>query len=613
MPENAPSQPRPLFSRRLQWLLGCALAFSLAFVLYAPALDNNFINLDDDEYVTANPHVQAGVNVASVRWAFTNVDMAIWQPVSWISHALDCQLYGLNPVGHHLTNILLHSANSVLVFALLFLATGAFGRSLVVALLFAVHPTNVENVAWIAERKTLLCSLFTFTTFLVWGWYALRPNWTRYLLVTFAFVLALLSKPMAVSVPVLLLCLDYWPLQRWNRLAAGRFPQRTATFLLLEKLPLLAISAVLSQVAVHAQQHRAAIRNAALSTRMAHAVWSYTAYLLKLAWPHDLSIIYPYPAHPDPLWQVVLALAALIAFTIIFFRWRSQPYLAAGWLFFALGMLPVVGIVQIGHHSLADRFLYTPALGIFVIVAWGLHALAERLRLDMRSEILLGAAAIVAYASLTFAYLPYWKNSATLFARAERLSPAPDLLIETNLGQGLTELGRLSEAIPHYQLAMSLAPDQPLPHYDLGNSMLRMGDAGGAASQFEAALQLAPESRLRTLCLHNLGSAQIILGQPDRAEASFTAALALDPGSERSYAGRGQARFLLREYAGAQEDLQHALSLAQDPLAYFWMGKTLTAEHEPQLAEQAFRSALRLVPNWKEVQSELDALTHASP
>jgi protein O-mannosyl-transferase len=336
------------------------------------------------------------------------------------------------------------------------------------------------------------------------------------------------------------------------------------------------------------------------------------AYICKVVWPANLSVMYPYPQHPHPGWLVALAAAGIFLVTLAVMGWRSQPYLAVGWLFYVIGMLPVIGIIQVGGQSLADRHVYTPAIGIFLMAFWGGDEFLGRHTIRPRIAAFLGAALVVAYASATMAYLPSWKNSYTLFARAERLSPVSDLLIETNLGEGLSALGRDREAVLRYQQAIALAPQAALPHYDLGNSLLHSGDAAGAVAEFRVALQLSPNLKLQERCLNNLASAELALNQPDLAEKNFSAALVIDPVGERSLAGRGQARLRLGRLDQAIDDLQRAVVLSPDPIAYYWLGKSFAAHHQPQSAEAALREALRLAPGLREAQTELDDLTRTS-
>lgn len=605
-------RPFPATLLQSSRLLACGLLICLALALYFPTVHYSFLNYDDDEYVTTNLNVRSGLTVASLKWAFSNIDIGHWEPITWITHLADCSLYGLNPAGHHLSSVLLHTANVCFLFLLLNWITEAYGRSLVAAALFAVHPVNVEVVAWIAERKTLVCTFFTFATVAAYVWYALRPRLERYVVVLVAFSLAVMSKSMAVTVPLLLLLADYWALGRWQShpvAAAVNLPPQSTTRLLMEKAPLLVISGAISLLTLHAQEKGKAVSHDPLGGRLAHALWSYAAYVWKLVWPSGLSVLYPYPVHGHPFWMVALAAFGLVLASVAVFRAKSKPYLAAGWLFYLVSMLPVIGIVRVGPQSLSDHYLYMPAIGLFVLAAWGIHDLLERASIRPAATALVGAAVILSYAIDTAAYLPSWKNSLTLFSRAEQLSPAADDLIENNLAEALREVGRPSDAIPHYRSAIVLAPQMPLPHCNLGSALVATGDPYDAVAEIQSGLQRSPSGKLKAQCLNNLAVAQLVLNRPDLAEQSFAAAIQIDPDFEHSLVGRGITRFRLGELDGALDDLRRAVAVQPDPVAYYWLGKTLAAENQREAAIAAFKRSLALAPDRKEVQAELDNLT----
>ena len=609
-----PDRPLPANIWSTRWL-ACVVLICLTFALYFPTLHYSFLNYDDNEYVTTNSHVRSGLTPASLKWAFSNIDIGHWEPITWITHLADCSLYGLNPAGHHLSSVLLHVVNVCILFLLLYWITGAYGRSLMVAALFAVHPVNVEVVAWIAERKTLVCTFFTFATGAAYVWYAMRPRLGRYIVVVLAFSLAVMSKSMAVTVPLLLLLLDYWALGRWKSHpvpAALKVPPQSTGRLLVEKVPLLAVSGAISLLTLHAQEKGKAVNHDPLGGRIAHAIWSYAAYVGKLVWPSKLSIMYPYPVHGHPLWIVALAVVGLGLATTAAFYTKSKPYLAFGWLFYLISMLPVIGIIRVGPQSLSDHYLYVPAIGLFVLAAWGAYDLLERAL--GRAEILavLGVAVILAYAGATSTYLPSWQNSVALFSRAEQLSPAPDDMIENNLAEALRESGRPSEAIPHYRTAIALAPKMVLPRCNLGSALVAAGDPSGAVTEIQAALQRSPSDMLKAQCLNNLAVAQLVLNRPDLAEQSFSAAIEIDPDFEHSLVGRGLIRFQQGELDGALDDLRRAVVIDPDPVAYFWLGKTLAAMNRREAAIAALKQSLALAPDKKEVQAELDTLSQGT-
>ncbi len=320
--------------------------FSGTLILYYPALQNGFVNYDDPAYVTSNPHVQQGLTKRSVAWAFTSTAEANWHPLSWLSHMLDVQMFGLHPAGHHAQSVFWHAVNVVLLFLLLAKSTGFLGRSAVVAALFAVHPLNVESVAWIAERKTVLSTFFLLLALAAYGWYVKGPRARRYLLLVVLFALGLMAKPMVITLPVLLLVVDFWPLQR--------FPRRPLSKLALEKIPLLSLSAASAVITLYAQRAGGAVGSTdllPLSMRVKNAVYSYFIYVDKALWPSRLAVFYPHPERSLALWKVLGAAIVLISITAVFWRFRERRYLLIGWLWFLITLIPVIGIVQVGRQA----------------------------------------------------------------------------------------------------------------------------------------------------------------------------------------------------------------------------------------------------------------------
>ena len=390
-------------------LLGALLVLA-TLLLYSPVTHHNFLDyFDDDFYVTNNIHVNTGLNLGNVVWAFTSFSEANWHPLTWISHMADCQLFGLSSGPHHLVNIVLHAANVLLLFLLLRRATGAVWRSFLVAALFAVHPLNVETVAWVAERKSLLCTLFCLLAVAAYGWYVRGADWKKYSVVIAAFALALMSKPMAVSLPLVLLFLDYWPSERYDDLPL----RRRWTRLSMEKLPLLLLSAASSAVTMAAQHSVATVVGLSelpLSVRLENAVVSYVAYIGKIFWPAGLAVFYPHPWHALP-WPAVIASAViLLAITVAVLYFRRTRYFVTGWFLFVMTLIPVIGIVQVGRQAMADRYAYFPGIGIFIIIAWGLGSLVHATAIP---RVMAGAAALCltsALAAATSHYLPYWQS-----------------------------------------------------------------------------------------------------------------------------------------------------------------------------------------------------------
>lgn len=539
----------------------------LACAAYAPVASFDFINFDDPEMVAANGHVRQGITPAGIGWAFTSTEAANWFPVTRLSYMLDYQLFGLNSGASHLINLLLHGLAAIALFAFLERATRARRPSAMVALLFALHPLRVESVAWISERKDVLSALFWFLALFAYVRYVERPGVARYLAVTAWFVLGLMSKPMIVTLPFVLLLLDFWPLQR--PLGLG---------LLREKIPLLALSAVASFATYLAQQHSGAMGAfgaVPLSLRAANALLSYVTYIAKTFWPSRLAVFYPYPA-AIPLWQAALAAAALAAVTLAAVRlWRRAPYLTVGWLWFLGTLLPVIGLVQVGEQACADRYMYVPMIGLAIALTWGAAALLRRWP---RARAALAAAVLLACISATRAQLAYWQNSETLFRHALAVTTGNDVA-EHNLGDYLIGVpGGLPEAIEHLQASLRLSPNSAKTHTELGNALSRVpGREREALAEYEAAVRLAPDSALSH---DSLGSALAQAGRFREAIGEYETAQRLAPGSA---------------------------------IPHNNLGNTLTRIGRMPEAIAEYETALRLDPNSAEAHNNLGVVLSSQP
>ena len=354
----------------------------VTLALYNPVSRNGFVNFDDDRYVTDNPQVRAGLRSSTISWAFTTLDLANWHPLTWLSHALDCQLFQLNPVGHHYTSLLLHASNALLLFLILQWFTGYTARSLMVAALFAVHPLNVESVAWVAERKNVLCMLFFLLALAAYGWYVRQPTVARYLAVALLFAMGLMSKPMVITLPIVLLLLDYWPLGRTHFSAnvesrdeaSPRFAASTQPVwrLCLEKVPLLLLSAGSAIVTMLAQRAGGAVLTSAERSpllRLENVIVCYVLNIKKVFWPSHLAALYPYP-HTLPAWQVAASALFLVAVTCAVLKYREHRYLVVGWFWYLGTMVPMIGLIQVGNQAMADRYAYLPLIGLFIMIVW---------------------------------------------------------------------------------------------------------------------------------------------------------------------------------------------------------------------------------------------------
>jgi protein O-mannosyl-transferase len=519
-------------------LLG-ALLVAIVMLLYRPVLQHDFLRLwDDDAYVTDNTHVRTGLTLANMRWAFTSFDQSNWHPVTWLSHMLDCQLFGLNPGPQHGVNVLLHAANVLLLFWILQKATGAVWRSFFVALLFAVHPLNVETVAWIAQRKSLLSALFSLLTVAAYGWYVRRGGWNRYLLLVFVFALSLMAKPMAVSLPWLLLLFDYWPLRRFEELAATR----RWTKLTLEKLPLFAMSAASSVLTEMAQGAGGSVMGLSLlpvSTRIENAAISYVAYIGRILWPAKLATYYPLRFSP-PLGDVIASAAILIAISALALYFRRSRYIAVGWFFFLISMLPVIGIVQVGFQGMADRYTYVPAIGLMIALIWGVADAVQMVPVARAFLTAMGLCIAMALSVTTARYLPAWQNSVTLFAHARAAWGQPDMWLEQLYGNALFSAGRIDEALEHYQASCAIQPRTEYCHYNIAHIFLGRGQPRDAIREYELALRYTANRDMALLCLTEEAEAQLQVGDYIGAESSVAKALTIDPSNSAALQLREQ-------------------------------------------------------------------------
>jgi tetratricopeptide (TPR) repeat protein len=529
----------------------------------------DFTNFDDPGYVTHNPHVTPGFTVEGLRWALTSFDQSNWHPVTWFSHMLDCSLFGLNPAGHHLTSLFFHVASTLLLFLALTRMTAAPGRSAFVAALFAAHPLHVESVAWIAERKDVLSAFFWMAAMWLYAAYARTGRRLDYLLLVAAFVLGLASKPMAVTLPFALLLLDAWPLRRADFF--GQSPLSRNRAILLEKAPLLALSAVSSVVTFAAQRAGGSVASMdviPLGHRVANALASYAAYLKKTVWPADLAAFYPRPERPD--WPSAFASLLLVAgFTFLALRMRrSRPYLTTGWFWFLGTLVPVIGLVQVGDQAMADRYTYIPLIGIFIIAVWGGMDLGTSMRLPPRALAAAGLAALAAAGSLSWRQVGYWKDSASLFKRTIDVAGDNELAF-LNYGAALVEQNRLPEAAALYRDLLSRRPD---------------------LSDIQA----------------NMGMVLSLSGEHDRALAHYRKALSLQPRHADAHNGLGVSLAANGNQAEAINHYREALRIRPDfPEALYNLGKALAARGDLQSALAHFRRALELHPSYAEV---IDAL-----
>jgi protein O-mannosyl-transferase len=580
-------------------------------ILYVPALNSAFVNYDDPAYVTANAHVLHGLSWSNLVWAFTATTEANWHPLTWISHMADVQLFGLNPRGHHLSSVLLHAFNVVLLFLILRTTTGCLLRSAVVAGLFAVHPLNVECVAWVAERKSVLSMSCLLLALVAYTGYARQRKPGRYAVVAVVFALGLASKPMVVTFPLLLLLWDYWPLRRTASGPGDSSPRRSSLRLVAEKIPLLAMSAASSWITLYSERRGGALGAAELlplGSRIENALYSYAVYAGKAIWPARLAVFYPHPEN-SLVWWIVLA-AALPIFAISLVAWTCRarrPYLLTGWLWFVVAMVPMIGLVQVGRQAMADRYAYLPFVGLFIAVVWGCAELFQRLHLSAAIQTAMAGAALVGYASVTVLQVHYWHDSYALFSHTLQVT-SRNGIAEDNLGEALMEMGRLDLALPHFEAAAEYIPELSTAHYNLAVVEQRRNHTDLAKREYELALKFSSDPTELAQTHSNLGFLLLDVNDPKAAVEQFSAALQLIPDKPNSLLGRGIAEYRRASLDAALADLSRAAQLAPVAQADFWLGRALEDKGQTEAARTAYAAALRLAPGMSEAQQRLAAL-----
>jgi len=609
MPKSRTTHSDPQPGRRkgtgpaLPVLAVCGLLALAVVLIYGQTIGHDFVNFDDFDYVYDNPDITRGLTAETIRRAFTQVHSDNWHPLTTLSHLLDCQLFGTAPWGHHLGNVLLHAANAILLFLVLRRMTGDLWPSAFTAALFAVHPLRVESVAWVSERKDVLSGLFFMLTLAAYVQYVQRspaapgcvtaeggraPRTGRYLVVVLLFALGLMAKPMLVTLPFVLLLLDYWPLGRLRNPYSFRR-------LLLEKLPLLALSAVSCAATRLAQSETLqSIGEISLGVRVENALVSYAAYLGGFFYPVGLAVFYPHPGDGLPAWKVVGAALLLIGLSAACWAWRKKrPCLPVGW-FWYLGMLvPVIGLVQVGQQAMADRYTYLPQIGLAVAIAWGLQgAPAARPR---RAWILGTAAALVLIVLLFCArrQTSFWRDSETLWNRALACT-SRNALANVNLGIVLTKAGRAAEALERFREALAIHPDDPVARNHLGVALKELGRADEAVEQYEAALRVAPHY---VAALNNLGAALVDQGRLDDAVARLQKALEADPRNALAHYNLGNARTRQGRYDDAMAEYRRALELNENLAdAQLTLGILLAGRGRFDEAVACFQKALAVRP-----------------
>jgi tetratricopeptide (TPR) repeat protein len=517
----------------------CLLLTAIVLAVYWPVRHFDFVACDDNIYVTENHHVREGLSGQNIVWAFTTADTTNWHPLTWLSLLVDSSLYGLYAGGYHLTNVFLHLTNSILIFFLLRRMTGTTVRSGFVAALFAIHPINVESVAWVAERKNVLSTFFWFTTMWAYAVYAAHPDWRRYLIVILLFAAGLMAKPMLITLPVVLLLMDYWPLRRFSAEATdkrsnvphevnSRSKWRVALCLIREKIPLLLLSVISASVTLYIADMGGAVRSLSafpLEGRIANALVSYTEYLEKMTWPFELTFFYPWRKFISPA-QIIFSVSLMTGVTAFVLRGaKRRPYLLVGWLWYILTLVPVIGIVQVGHQAMADRYAYVPMIGIFMIVAWGGYDLLSRYFNRQGILLFLLLAVIIAFMAVSLNQVRHWQSSETVFRRGLQTTE-DNHLAEQGMGHVSLLRGDYEQAAAHFREALRIRPDYTDASLNLGIVFMKQGLFKEAIDQYRGLLEKNPHD---VRALNHLGVALACVGERKEAISLFLEALQLDP------------------------------------------------------------------------------------
>ncbi|MBU4345666.1 MAG: tetratricopeptide repeat protein, partial [Proteobacteria bacterium] len=617
----------------------CLFLVLTVLAVYWQVGDHEFVNYDDNDYITENQQVQAGLTLKSIAWAFTSTHASNWHPLTWLSHMLDCQIYGLNPRGHHFTSVFFHILNSILLFLIFKRMTGAFWKSAFVAALFALHPLHVESVAWAAERKDVLSTFFWMLTTGAYILYVENPGIKKYLLTILLFTLGLMAKPMLITLPFVLLLLDYWPLGRFqvrkpeaaqrseekpqkdtkskkrksrkgsakNAVQAKKTTRSDCQWslvlkLIQEKIPLFVLAAVSSVVTFFVQQSGGAVESLdalPLAVRISNSIVSYINYIIKMILPHNLAVLYPHPGMP-PVWQVAGACLLLVFISFIAVKTlRRYPYFAVGWLWYLGTLVPIIGLVQVGLQSMADRYTYIPLTGIFIIIAWGIPDLVAKWR--YKKEGLAAASAILLsiLMALTWFQLRHWANSITLFKHAINIT-ANNSVAHNNLGNALKDQGKISEAIKHFTEALRIKPDYVFAHNNLGNALKDQGKISEAIVHYYEALRINPDFGLAH---NNLGNVLADQGKISEAIKHYTEALRINPNHADAHYNLGNVLFKEKKVDEAIGHYYEALRIKPNHArAHNNLGSAFVQQGRISEAIKHYTEALRIRPDFAETR-----------
>ena len=609
----------------------CLILVIVTLAVYWQAGNHAFVNFDDDKYVTENPNVRTGITLKNVKWAFTSTHAANWHPLTWLSHMMDCQIYGLNPGGHHFTNVLFHILNTILLFLIFRRMTGALWKSAFVAALFALHPLHVESVAWVAERKDVLSTFFWMLTMGAYVLYTERPGIKIYLITVLLFALGLMAKPMLVTLPFVLLLLDYWPLGRFHirhvddsqhiddvstkdtrrkkgkpRHGAENVVQAdkntTSNYrwslvlpLLREKIPFLILAAVSSIVTFSVQQGGGAVGSLyafPFIVRISNALASYISYIEKMLWPQHLALLYP---HVLAGWKIAGACLILIFFSYMAVRVMKRfPYIIVGWFWYLGTLVPVIGLVQVGSQSMADRYTYVPLIGIFIIIAWGASDILTRWQYR-RAFLAISAGCILSVLTIvTWMQLQYWQNSISLFEHTINVT-TDNFTMHCCMGTALAEQGKIDEAVVHYTEALKIKPDYAEAHYGRGVVLQEQDKIDEAISHYTEALKIKPDY---ADVHYNLGIALVRQGRVDEAISHYSEAMRINPGDDDARSRLQMIQTILKE---TDKDIKRLKKLLEinpgDPELHYILGNQYYKRRDFDKSINQYQKALSIHPD----------------
>lgn len=611
--------PLPATQRNIVF---CFLLVLATVAVYFPSLYNGFVNYDDPRYIINNPHLQSGLNWQSIQWAATAYYESNWHPLTWISHALDMSLFHLEPAGHHAVNSLLQALNALLLFFVLQEATRLNWESFLVAALFAIHPVNVESVAWVSERKNVLSMFFLLLAFYAYGKYAQRASIFRYSAVVIAYALGLAAKPQIITLPFLLLLWDFWPLERWNPAAFSNVEGSLKTTLgfwrlCTEKIPLLLLSGASAFITIQAQTRGGAVQiaNAAgrtvsaysLPVRIENAIVAYARYIEIMFWPAGLAPVYPHPGNGISTTSVLSSTILLAAITAIVLVARQYKYLMMGWLWFLGSLVPMIGIVQVGSQAMADRYAYLPFIGLFCMVVWGI---SDQLRGRIAVARIATAGAVILLlilGALARHQVGVWRNSEILWNHTLQVTER-NFIAHDSLAEFLLDHNRFPEACSHFQSSVDIFPNDMPAQEGLAVCAQERGDSREAIDRYKSVLRLAAEPNIRATAFANLGSIYRELHEYQMSRENYESALKLTPDLPIALVGTGLLAQKGWEYSRAAEQYGHAMRVAPTSVGYLLLAKALEQGGHPAEAKEAFERARQLSTNLEDDQKTADAL-----